>query len=63
MDIDLKDLITIVGAIIAVAGSHFNLRTRILVLEERLSGHSETVERIERSLRRIEEKLDGKADR
>lgn len=63
MDIELKDFLAIVGAIIAVASSHFILRAKVMVLEERVNGHSEMFERIERSLRRIEEKLDNKADR
>nr|WP_319513792.1 hypothetical protein [uncultured Cohaesibacter sp.] len=60
---DLKDLFYIGGMVVAVAGSHFMLRARVMVLEERIKGYSEAMKRIFDSLRRIEEKLDGKADK
>ncbi len=60
---ELKDVIYIGGIIVAVSGSHFMLRARVMVLEERIKGYSEAMKRIFESLRRIEEKLDGKADK
>ena len=63
MEIDVKDLFYLIGLAVSVAASHFMLRAKVMVLEERVASHTEMFERIERSLRRIEEKLDGKADR
>ena len=63
MTAELKDLIYIAGVVVTVAGSHFMLRARVMVLEERLKGYSEAMKRIFDSLRRIEEKLDEKADK
>ena len=44
----------------AVAGSHFMLRARVMVLEERIKGYSEAMKRIFESLSRIEESWTGK---
>lgn len=63
MEIAIRDALYVVSLVIAVAASHYTLRAKVMVLEERVAGHTEMFERIERSLRRIEEKLDGKADR
>lgn len=63
MEIDLRDLLYIVALAVGVAGSHFMLRAKIMVLEERMKGYSKALERIFLALERIEEKLDGKADR
>jgi len=63
MEFDIREILTIGSAIVAVAGSHFMLRARIMVLEERIKGHGKAMERVFSCLKRIEEKLDGKQDR
>lgn len=63
MDISGKDLLTYAATIVAVVGSHFTLRARVAVLEERVKGYSKAIERVFEALRRIEDKLDSKADR
>ncbi|WP_114010262.1 hypothetical protein [Cohaesibacter intestini] len=60
---ETKDLIYIVGLVVTVAGLHFMLRARVMVLEERVRGYSKAIERVFDSLKRIEEKLDEKADK
>lgn len=61
--LDIKDLIYFIVLAVGVASSHFMLRGKVMVLEERLKGQSEATKRIFDSLKRIEEKLDKKADR
>ncbi|SNZ21319.1 hypothetical protein [Cohaesibacter gelatinilyticus] len=63
MEVAIKDLLYVVTLAIGVAGSHFMLRARVMVLEEKVKGYSRAIERIFDSLQRIEEKLDGKEDR
>ncbi len=63
MSDDLKDFFYIAGMVVSVAGSHFMLRARVMVLEERVRGYSKAIERVFDSLKRIEEKLDEKADK
>lgn len=58
-----KDVLTLIILAVGVAGSHFMLRAKIMVLEERMSGYSKAIGRIFDSLERIEAKLDSKADR
>ncbi len=60
---EIKDLIYIAGVVVAVAGSHFMLRGRVMVLEDRTKRQDKDNERIFASLQRIEEKLDAKADK
>ena len=60
---ELKDLFYIAGLVAAVSGSHFMTRAKIMVLEERMKGYGKATDRIFESLRRIEEKLDEKADK
>jgi hypothetical protein len=62
-DLALKDALYLLALAIGVAGSHFMLRAKVMVLEERMKGYSEAVRRIFDTLQRIEEKLDGKQDR
>jgi hypothetical protein len=62
-DLALKDALYLLALAIGVAGSHFMLRAKVMVLEERMKGYSEAVRRIFDTLQRIEEKLDGKADK
>ena len=63
MSAEIKDLIYIVVLAVGIASSHFMLRSKVLVLEERLRGHTDEVKRIFDALSRIEEKLDKKADK
>lgn len=63
MHLDFNDGLTVLGTAIAIAGSHFMLRAKVMVLEERLRGYSEAVQRIFDTLKRIEHKLDEKADK
>jgi hypothetical protein len=62
-ELALKDALYLLALAIGVAGSHFMLRAKVMVLEERMKGYSEAVRRIFDTLQRIEEKLDGKQDR
>ena len=59
----VKDLVYTIVLVISIASSHFMLRTKVMVLEERLKGYSEAMRRIFDTLKRIEEKLDEKADK
>lgn len=63
MSTEIKDLVYIGGIVVAVAGSHFMLRARVMVLEERIKGYSKATDRIFDGLERIEKKLDDKADK
>ena len=60
---DLKDGLHLLVLAVGVAGSHFMLRAKVMVLEERIKGYSKAIERIFASLQRIENKLDEKADK
>jgi hypothetical protein len=62
-ELALKDALYLLALAIGVAGSHFMLRAKVMVLEERMKGYSEAVRRIFDTLQRIEEKLDDKADK
>lgn len=63
MELSPKDMVYLGGILVAVAGSHFMLRARVMVLEGRLKGYSEAMRRIFDTLKRIETKLDEKADK
>ena len=63
VELALKDGVYFLVLAAGVTGSHFMLRARVMVLEERLKGHSKAVERIFEMLSRIESKLDEKADK
>lgn len=63
LEVALKDGVYLLVMAVGIAGSHFMLRAKVMVLEERMKGYSKAVERIFSSLERIEEKLDGKQDR
>lgn len=63
LEVALKDGVYLLVLAVGIAGSHFMLRAKVMVLEERMKGYSQAVERIFSSLERIEEKLDGKQDR
>ena len=62
-ELALKDRLYLLVLTVGVAGSHFMLRAKVMVLEERMKGYSEAVRRIFDTLQRIEEKLDDKADK
>jgi hypothetical protein len=62
-ELALKDGLYLLVLTVGVAGSHFMLRAKVMVLEERMKGYSEAVRRIFDTLQRIEEKLDDKADK
>jgi len=61
--ISVKDVLSLIVLAVGVASSHFMLRAKIMVLEERMSGYSKAIGRIFDSLERIEAKLDSKVDR
>lgn len=63
MELAIKDALYILVLAVGVAGSHFMLRARVMVLEERLRGYSKAIERVFASLQRIEQKLDDKQDK
>ncbi|PLW77901.1 hypothetical protein C0081_07180 [Cohaesibacter celericrescens] len=63
LEMTTKDFAYFIGLAIAVAGSHFMLRAKVMVLEERLKGYSKAMQRIFDTLERIETKLDDKADK
>lgn len=63
VEITLSDAMTAAGLLGTVAASHFALRSRVLVLEERVRGYAKALERILVMLERIEEKLENKEDR
>lgn len=56
-------VVNVIVLTVAVVGSHFMLRARIMVAEEKINGWSKAFERFDAKLDRIEEKLDHKADR
>ena len=63
MELAVKDALYILVLAVGVASSHFMLRAKVMVLEERLRSYSSRLKHIEDMLARIEEKLDHKADR
>jgi len=63
IEIALKDGLYVAIIVVAVVGSHFMLRARVMVLEERVKGYSKAMERVFSALQRIEEKLNLKQDR
>lgn len=63
LEVALKEGLYLLALTVGIAGSHFMLRAKVMVLEERMKGYSKAVERIFKSLERIEEKLNGKQDR
>ena len=62
-ELGVRDFLYIIVLVVGVAGSHFMLRARVMVLEERVKGWTNAISRVEKALERIEEKLDTKADR
>lgn len=67
MEVNLKDILTWGGMMIGLVAQWFHLKGRVAILETKqdIQGkhHDESMDRITRSLERIERKLDGKADK
>lgn len=67
MHIELKDLITWVAMGVGLIAQWFHLKGRVAILETRqdmqAKHHEETMDRIDRTLERIEKKIDEKADK
>ncbi|MEW7008653.1 MULTISPECIES: hypothetical protein [unclassified Lentilitoribacter] len=63
MEIEIKDLLYILVMVVGVAGSHFMLRARVMVLEERSRNHGHQFDQILSAIERLEQKIQNKADR
>lgn len=67
MHVELKDILTWGGTLLAVAGAWFNLKGRVGILEAMQGRDREEMREgigdIRDSLQRIERKIDGKADK
>lgn len=63
MEIAIKDLLYILITVVGVAGSHFMLRARVMVLEERSRNHGHQFDQILSAIERLEQKIQNKADR
>lgn len=67
MQVELKDILTWGAMIIGLVAQWFHLKGRVAILETKqdiqAKHHDESMDRITRSLERIERKLDGKADK
>lgn len=63
MEIALRDLLYVLMLAIGVAGSHFVLRAKVMVLEERSRNHGHQFDQIMTAIERLEKKLERKADR
>jgi hypothetical protein len=70
MTFTMTDLTQIIGYLVAGAGAYMLLqrqiadnRVEVARLKAQVESHGDMFEKIERSLERIERKLDGKADK
>lgn len=70
MTFTITDLTQIIGYLVAGAGAYMVLqrqiadnRVEVARLKAQVESHGDMFEKIERSLERIERKLDGKADK
>ncbi|WP_224825780.1 hypothetical protein [Cognatishimia sp. MH4019] len=67
MEVNLKDILTWGGMAIGLVAQWFHLKGRVAILETKQElqkeHHEESMGRIERTLARIEGKLDGKVDK
>ena len=63
IEFSFRDGLYCLGLAVGIAGSHFTLRAKVMVLEERMQGHYRTLKRIFDLLERIEKKLDRKRDK
>lgn len=63
MEIAVRDLLYLLFLTVGLAGSHFMLRAKVMVLEERSRYQSQQFDQIMNALTRLEEKIQGKADR
>lgn len=59
----MRDLLYLLVLAVGIAGSHFMLRAQVMVLEERSRFQSQQFEQILNAIERLEEKIQGKADR
>ena len=58
LEITIVDLLQVFVVLLGFVGSHFLLRERISVLEEKTKKFDETFNQVSISLRRIEDKVD-----
>lgn len=63
MEMAIKDLLYTIITVAGVAGSHFMLRARVMVLEERSRNHGHQFDQILSAIERLESKIQNKADR
>lgn len=67
MEVNLKDILTWGGMAIGLVAQWFHLKGRVAILETKqelqAKHHDESMDRIGRSLERIERKLDDKVDK
>lgn len=67
MHIELKDILTWGAMVVGLLAQWFHLKGRVAILEtkQEIQGrhHEESMDRITRTLQRIERKLDDKADK
>ncbi|MEO9460264.1 MAG: hypothetical protein ABJE63_10000 [Lentilitoribacter sp.] len=63
MEIAIKDFMYFLVLVVGVIGSHFMLRARVMVLEERSRNHNDQFQQILSALKNLEDKIDHKADR
>lgn len=63
MEIAIRDLLYTLIMVVGVAGSHFMLRARVMVLEERSRNHGHQFDQILSAIERLEQKIQNKADR
>lgn len=59
----MRDLLYLLVLTVGIAGSHFMLRAKVMVLEERSRYQSQQFDQILTAIERLEEKIQGKADR
>jgi len=63
MEIAVKDFLYFLVLVVGVTGSHFMLRARVMVLEERSRTHGKQFDQILEAIKGLESKIDHKADR
>ncbi|MDC9701539.1 MAG: hypothetical protein PSN37_04875 [Alphaproteobacteria bacterium] len=63
IEVMLRDGVYFLTLAVGIAGSHFMLRAKVMVLEERIAGYYAILKGIFSSLQRIESKLDKKVDK
>ncbi|MCF6432648.1 hypothetical protein [Leisingera sp. MMG026] len=67
MQVELKDILTWGGTLVVVAGAWFSLKGRVALLEAMQGRDRDEMRKgfndIKEGLQRIEDKMDGKADK